>query len=177
MTENAFPEYCVKQVLSEYSLERGDEHIINMFQNELLPRILMELLKGCVSSAIVKKRKNINESDIENALMLSHFKATANVSKNRIIDSKYFADLVYVCMDCHKSTLQKNNIIVNDMPKFSTASLSTLQRVCESCIRTFVQKMRPYYQNFVNKTSFEIIMSSILGFISNDGYIAYKQCN
>jgi histone H3/H4 len=169
--QNVFPEYCVKQVLAEHNLERGDEQIIYLLQNQLLPRVLLDIVKGATHSAIIGKRKNINDLDIEHSLMLARFKASATVSKNRILDSKLFQSAVNDVLQYHLNFLKKHNIEVKDAPKLSSSSIVTLQNVCESCIRTFVSKLTPFFQRYVNNNSFDMLMFDTLGFISNEGYI------
>ena len=169
-----FPEYCVKQVLSEYKYERGDEHVIRMMQNELLPQIVMELIKGCVTSAIISKRKIINDTDIDNALKTSLFSTTTALQKNHILDARYFPSFVSECLEVYILMLKKCGISIDTNPKFSGTSLSLFQKVCESCIRTFVSKLSPYHNNLVNIKSFQKSIHDITGDLGTDGYIAYS---
>ena len=171
---DCFPEYCIRQVLSEYNLERGDDHIIGMIQNDLFPLIIMDLIKSCITSAVCAKHKIISDIDIENALKLSSFKTNVPPNKNHIIDHRHLAPIVNESIEVFIYTLDKNFIKLDFIPKFSASSLATFQRVCESCIRTFVSNLKPFYNNLVNRGSYQACITKIMGDMGIEGYVSYK---
>ena len=171
---NCFPEYCIRQLLSEYNFERGDDQIIGMIQNDLLPLIIMDILKSCITSAVCAKHKIITDYDIENALKISNFQTNVPPNKNHIIDNRHFAAVVNESINVFVHTLEKNAIQLDFVPKFSAASLATFQRVCESCIRTFVSNMKPFYSNLVNRGCFQTTITNVMGDMGIEGYVSYK---
>ena len=95
----------VKYLLNEANLQRSINHIISMLQNELLPRVLLSIVKGCVFSAVTHKRKLINETDLNVAIQLSEFKWTDTfvVHSNRsFLCAKHFSNSSKIAWTCGK---------------------------------------------------------------------------
>ena len=167
MWKSVFPDYAVKQSFHEFDLDRGDEHIVTAMQTDLLTRILVNVLKGALIHCIVKKRKYINEQDLEVGRSLSIFQSQdAPENAGHLLDSSVFQSVVQEHIELCRNHISK---YIEDSPleqqyKISADCLVKLQNYVESMIRGFVYKLSlSSANNVVTYKLFENMMATTLG--------------
>jgi hypothetical protein len=177
MWKDVFPEYAVKQSLHEVDLQRSDEYILTAMQSDLLTRCLFNVLKSALLHCISKKRKYINERDIEvgQCLCIFPFKPAPPGAGN-LLDPNEFYSIVLEHIELCVNHISKNiDIVCEKGYKISQDSIMKLQMQVEGCIRGFVQKLSNSSQGSVSFRQFEMVMGSVLGDTSytlcDNGYI------
>jgi len=184
MWKNVFPEYAVKQAFHEYDLDRGDEHIVTAMQTDLLTRILFNIIKGSLIHCVIKKRKYINEQDLEVGKSISLFQ-TQDAPKNagHLLDSSVFYKVVNEHIELCKNHISKyiDDYTLEQQYKISAECLTKLQTFVESMIRGFVYKLSLSANGVVNYKLFENVMANTFGdpsYLTHDnGFTPHFQSN
>lgn len=166
MWNKVFPDYAVKQCFHEQDVDRGDENIIVSMQSDLVSRILFSILKGALINCINKKRKFINERDIEIGVALCIFPFEKGpFDAGNLLDIKEFPDFVNQHIKLCFSSFDK--LLTDDRQdltfRVSQDTVTKLQRETEGCIRGFVKKMAMTAGgNVINYRHFDTAMSHTL---------------
>jgi len=162
-----FPEYAVKQAFHEFNLDRGDEHIVTAMQTDLLTRIILNITKSSLIHCIIKKRKYINDQDLEVGKSLSFFQSQdAPQDAGHLLDSSIFHNIVQEHIELCRSHISKymEDHTLEKQYKISAECLAKLQSYTESMIRGFVYKLSLSAGNgIVTYKLFESVMASTLG--------------
>ncbi len=168
MWKEVFPEYAVKQSFREQNLERNDEMIVTAMQSDLVTRCLFSLLKPAMIHCMNKKRKYINEKDIEIGKCLSIFPSQdPPENAGHLIDSYEFIKIANEHISLCGNYINENMKIQKENYKISQDTMIKLQNEIEANIRGFVNKLSFYSKNngnnAVNYKQFEQVMSIIYG--------------
>ena len=167
MWKSVFPEYAVKQSFHEADLQRSDEYIITAMQSDLLTRCLFSILKSALIHCVFKKRKFINERDIEIGKALCIFPSkSAPQGAGNLLDPNEFYHIVLEHIELCVSHISRNmtDVVLEKEYKISQDTIMKLQSGIEACIRGFVQKLANSSQGgVVSFRQFEIVMGQVLG--------------
>lgn len=166
MWKTVFPEYAVKQAFHEVDLQRGDEYIITAMQSDLLSRCLFSILKSALIHCVFKKRKFINERDIEIGKALCIFPSKkAPQGAGNLLDPNEFYHIVLEHIELCVSHISKNmtDATLEKEYKISQDTIMKLQSGIEACIRGFVHKLAISSQGVVSFRQFEAVMGQTLG--------------
>lgn len=171
-----FPEMNVKHALTSADLERGDDHIVQLMQHELLPRVVMALLRGCVFTAMAHGRKAVVERDVAVAAQLSEFRSDAAVRSAggvRLV-AKHFPRLVAECTALLEAVARRQRLDA-PFPRLTERMMRALLERCADCVDHFVRRMRPSSAGVVNRRHFDAAMAAALrdpSYLQHlDGYV------
>ena len=135
-----FPDFAVKQAFRELNIERDDDAIITMIQNELLTRCITMLLKTAIMHCVHAKRKYIAAADIEVALELCSIPRSAVLSKDTgyLLDMRQFGSMCTQHIDLIVDALVRFGVQVESV-KISADTLILFQESVEQLIRGFLE--------------------------------------
>lgn len=136
MQSEIFPLYAIKQALKELDIERDDDAILTIIQDEILPHCACILVKHSVVSSIHNKRKFLGANDIQYAMSTILLPKGEILSENvgYLMDTKHFGKMAYSLMKIILSSFEKSGLEIEEK-KISYDCILTLQSATECLVR------------------------------------------
>lgn len=131
---NIFPDFAVKQLFHEYHVEREDDLVLALVQNDLLVRCINDVLKGALVSAMHSKHKYISQKDIAYGAQTSTLPFAEGHADGFLLDTRKFGNYCAEHVLMLTQMLSRSGVETLDV-KLSSEMLLTLQECVEGFVR------------------------------------------